>query len=366
MIFITLFAIPIVVILFFYFASKKISWKELLVHAIVAAVIAGISTAVCYYSNVSDDEVWNGFVSNKQKNEVSCSHSYQCNCTKSCSKDTNGNESCTKTCQTCYEHSFDVDWDVYTSNGEVINIAREDRQGLSMPSRWRAVKIGEPTSVEHSYTNYIKGSPDSLFRRSEQTEIYKDSLLEYPTVYDYYRMNRFLVESGPVKDSSIWNSRLSDINARIGASKQVNAMVVITTKPREYYYALEEHWIGGKKNDAVLVIGVNNNLQPVWVEVMAWVLDNKFKIILKEEVMKLPSIDADSTLPVFEKNIVSFYQRKPMHDFEYLKASIVPSTTQWAVSIIIGMLFAIGLGIYFHHNDPFGDNYTRRYRYNRW
>jgi hypothetical protein len=99
---------------------------------------------------------------------------------------------------------------------------------------------------------------------------------------------------------------------------------------------------------------------------MAWVLDNKFKIILKEEIMKLPSIEATAVLPVYEKNIVSFYQRKPMHDFEYLKASIVPSTTQWIVSILVGLVFAVGLGFLFHYHDSFEDKYRPLSRYRRY
>jgi hypothetical protein len=246
-------------------------------------------------------------------------------------------------------------------------LQRRPEKYKSLLSRnWSQVKIGEPTSIKHNYENYIKGSPDSLFRKSGQKEFYEKFLLDYPNVYDYYHMDRLLVESGPVSDRATWNNTLANINARVGASKQVNAMVVITTKPREYYYALEEHWIGGKKNDSVLVIGVNDSLQPVWVEVMAWVLDNKFKIILKDEIMKLPSIEATTVLPVYEKNIVSFYQRKPMHDFEYLKASIVPSTTQWIVSILIGLVFAVGLGFLFHYHDPFEDKYRPLSRYRRY
>lgn len=367
MIFLTLLIIPIIVIALFRFFSNSISWKETAIHFVAALIVTGVSAAACYYSNTSDTEVWNGVVREKKSEKVSCSHSYQCNCHPSCSG-TGKSRTCTTVCSTCYEHSYDIDWNVYTSNGEVVSIDRVNRQGTDEPQRWSLVKIGEPTARTHSYENYIKGSPDSLFRKSGQMEVYKESILTYPHVHDYYRMNRLLIESGPVADVASWNNGLSDINARLGSAKQVNAMVVITTKPRDYYFALEQAWIGGKKNDAVLVIGVDSGLHPVWVEVMAWVLDNKFKVLLKEEVLSLQSIEAGTTLPVFEKNITALYKRKPMHDFEYLKASIVPTTFQWTVSIIIGLIVTIGLGIYFHMADPFGDEgyshgYGRRLRY---
>lgn len=369
MIFFGFFLIPLIIALVGYWISKEISGKELAIIIAALAACAGISVAICYYGNTTDVEAWNGVVTAKQRNTVSCSHSYQCNCYESCTG-SGKDRSCSQVCSTCYEHNHDYDWDVYTSNGETITIEREDRQGVNQPIRWTRVTIGEPTSVSHKFENFIKGAPGTLFRKTGQMDRFKGSIPSYPKVYDYYHLDRLIDPSGSVRDSRAWNEQLSQINAKLGHSKQVNAMVLVTTQPREYYFALEQAWIGGKKNDAVLVVGVDSEMKPIWTEVMAWVSDESFRINLKEEILNLPRLEREATLSVLEKHISLNFKRKPMHDFEYLKASIVPTTTQWIVSLLIGSMLAIGLTFLFHNVDPFEDRFSRpRYNYSshrRW
>lgn len=357
MIFLALLAIPLLIVLISFFISKEISIKELAIQLVVQVVVALVSMFVCYYANTTDTETWNGVVTSKRNEKVSCSHSYACN-PHPCNCDKNG--SCSTCYDTCYEHSYDIDWNVFTSNSETITIARVDRQGLTQPDRWLTAKIGDPTAVSHSYENYIKGSPGTLFRKTGQSEKFVGLFPEYPQLYDYYKMDRLIVNPGMVAEQHLWNRDLSEINSRLGKLKQVNAMVLITKYTRDFFFALEEQWIGGKKNDAILVVGVDNDMHPVWTEVMAWVNNEAFKIVLKDEVMKLPKIERASLLPLYEQNIVSRYDRKPMHDFEYLKSSIVPTTLQWIISIIIGVLFAVGLSWYFHTDDPFNDRFSSR------
>lgn len=360
MIFLALLSIPLMIVLAAFFLSKEISVKELAIQLGAQVIVVIISVFVCYYANTTDTETWNGIVSSKRSDKVSCSHSYACN-PHPCSCDSKG--SCSTCYDTCYEHSYDIDWNIFTSNGETITIERVDNQGVIPPNRWISVAIGEPTSVSHSYENYIKGSPGTLFRKTGQSEQYSGLFPSYPQIYDYYKMDRLIADVGLVTESHLWNRDLALINSRLGSRKQVNAMVLITKYPRDFFFALEEQWIGGKKNDAILVIGVDSDLRPIWTEVMAWTNNESFKVVLKDEVLNLPKIERESTLSVFEKNIVSLYERKPMQDFEYLKSSIVPTTAQWIVSILIGILIAVGLSWYFHMNDPFGDRFY--YRRNR-
>lgn len=353
MVFLVLMLLPSVVILVAYKLLDSISIKKLMLQFGVQIVTAISCAAICYYSSVSDTEVWNGTVVSKTRQRVSCTHTHRCNCRK----DSKGNESCDQ----CPDHPYDVDWEVSTSNREVFTIDRIDSQGIEEPSRWRSVRVGEPTSRPHRYTNYIKGSPGTLFRKTGQLEKYKADIPEYPTVYDYYRIQRLLASPGLVADSASWNAELDRINADIGAHKQVNAMVLITNKPRDFFFALEESWLGGKKNDAILVIGVDKQMTPIWVEVLAWTDNQMFKIKLKEEVLSLPLITKETTLPIFAQNIITHYKRKPMHDFEYLKASIVPTTTQWIISILVSLLVAGGMIWAMMNTDPFNEIRNRRY-----
>jgi hypothetical protein len=237
-----------------------------------------------------------------------------------------------------------------------MEISRVDRRGSNEPERFTQVQLGEPASTTSSYDNYVKAAPDTLFRRQGQVEKYQQYLPEYPQqVFDYYRMNRLvLVNGATVEDSKYWNVDLSVLNAEMGKLKQTNVVLVFTKGlPAEYFYALEQHWVGGKKNDVILVIGLDSSGNKSWVNVMAWENNDLFKVKLRDAVLDLPDLQRWSILPVFKEHVVKYHERKPMKDFEYLTASITPTVTQWTVTLIIQMLICLALTIVLHKNEVF-------------
>jgi len=348
--------VPLIAVFAAYVFLNGITWKEFLCIIGAMLVVAGSSAGIVSCANTHDTEAWNGVVTGKQQVWVSCSHSYQCNCRQSCTG-SGKNQSCSTVCDTCYEHTNDWDWDVYTSNQETITIDRVDRRGSSEPPRFTAVKMGEPTTLTHGYTNYIKAAPGSLFRHQGLKEKYATSLPEYPgEVYDYYRMDRLVTIGLSVNEAKKWNHDLMRINADLGRPKQVNMIVVLVrNKPDDWYYALEESWIGGKKNDAILVVSVDDEMKPQWAQVMAWTTNELFKIKLRDDIMDEKVIDRNSVMTALANNVRLYYVRKPMKDFEYLSSQITPSTTEWVITLIIAFLIAGGLVYFFETQDPFGD-----------
>lgn len=347
--------------------SKQICPKELAVIAGTQIVVAIVSALVCYNMSTCDNETWNSRIVSKQKVYTSCSHSYSCHCRESCSG-SGKNRSCHQVCDTCYEHSNDWNWRIDTSTGESLNIDRIDRRGSNEPPRWTRAFINEPVSTTHSYTNYIKASPDSLFRHQGLVEKYKGTIPEHPdNVYDYYRLDRFVTVHVNVKDSRYWNDDLMQLNAELGSKKQVNVIVVLVNGlSQEYFYALEQAWIGGKKNDVVLVVDVDSNKKPVWASVMAWESNDVFKIKLRDTIMEQETIERWTVIPVLKDTITKYHVRKPMSDFEYLKSAIVPSTLQYVVTLGIAFLLTIILVVVFHVNetfDSYGSSYGRRNRF---
>lgn len=364
--------VPLVIAGGAYIFLDGITLKELAVIAGAVIFVAGVSAGVVSFSNTADTEVWNGAVADKKQVYVSCSHSYNCHCkqVKHCTG-SGKNRSCTysEECDTCYRHTNDWDWDVTTTLGETIEIARVDSRGSIEPPRFTAVKLGEPTSTKHSYTNYIKASPGTLFRHQGLSEKYATTIPAYPQdVYDYYRLNRLVLVGMSLPDSGatpLWNDDLSRINAELGHSKQANMIVVLVqNKPADWYYALEETWIGGKKNDTILVISVDNQMKPQWATVMAWSTNELFKIKLRDDIMDEPVIDRHAVITALETNVSKYFVRKHMKDFEYLNSQITPSTTEWVVTLILALLVSIGLTIYMQVNDVFGEEgYGRKFRY---
>jgi len=361
MVFTILLVVPLIVaIAGFIFAKNAITKKEFAVQCGVQLVVAASAAAIVHWSSVHDMEVWNGVVTAKESNHVSCEHSYQCNCRTTCDSKNN----CSQTCDTCYEHLYDVDWDVHTSNGETITIARVDRQGVNEPPRFTRVVIGEPTTVPHGYTNYVKAAPDTLFRHQGLTEKYQTVIPAYPDkLYDYFHVDKLVTQDVHVDDRAAWNLGLEKLNAEVGRPKQANVIVVLVrNQPQEYFYALEESWIGGKKNDIILVVGLDAaGTKPEWVTVMAWTTAEIFKVKLRDDVMALGPLDRDKVLATLKADVTQYYVRKPMADFEYLEASITPTPTQWAVSLIVSLVIAIILTIVFIRVDLFGEERARRW-----
>lgn len=347
--------LPLLVGLVGFIFLDGINWKEMLVQFGAQLLVAGVSAFIVYHSATADTEIWSGTVVSKDSDHVSCSHSYQCNCHESCSG-SGKNRSCSTVCDTCYEHLYDVNWEVWTSNQERVLINRVDRQGVRTPARWAAVQMGEPTAVEHDYTNYIKAAPDTLFRHQGLVEKYKGKLPAYPGgIYDYYHLDRLVTRGVEVSGRRAWNADLSSLNAYLGTLKQTNMIVVLVQdQPQDYFYALEQAWMGGKKNDIVLVIDVDAQMAPQWASVMAWTTQEIFKVRLRDAVMDDKVITRESVIEALREVVPRDYKRKPMKDFAYLKSSITPSTTGWIVSLVIGLLVAGGLTYLFQVHDIFG------------
>lgn len=183
-----LLALPIVIpIACKYAFSKLVRLSEIARWKLVGAAVGVglVLTFAAFYggkaTKTHDTEILNGQVTHKEKNRVSCSHSYSCHCRT----DSKGNTSC----DTCYEHSHDYNWDVYSTVGE-LTIDRIDRQGAHEPPRWTVVMPGQPVAMDHGYTNYVKAVPESVFR--VDTIYSKEKLKNIPVpgyplnVYDYH------------------------------------------------------------------------------------------------------------------------------------------------------------------------------------
>ena len=362
--YILLFLIPLLVAAGFFVAFKhKVTWQEFLTQSAIVIVLSVSSMAVTKCSNTADVELWGGKIAKKVRDKVSCSHSYQCNCRTQCSG-SGKNRSCWTVCDTCYEHSYDVDWDLYTTNREYINIRRIDRQGLQEPPRWTKAQIGDPTMVAHGFTNYIKGAPETLFRQTGLVEKYKGKLPAYPgKVYDYHYVNRLVTVRYSVPDAKQWNADLMNLNAEVGKEKQVSLGVVLVGHySEEYFHALRQHWLGGKKNDSFLVIGVMKDGTIDWVNVISWAKFDIYRAELIDAIHKIGALDREKILAAFRDVTWQNFQRRPMKDFEYLSASVQPTMKQMIFLAIFNLLVAMGVGVLFAKQDIYGTEWRSRWR----
>lgn len=325
----------------------ELTWQEVGMNVVLAVGLASVIWFSGRYVNAMDVEIWNGEVIGKSRVAVSCEHSYECRCTGS------GSE---RSCSTCYEHDEDYDWIVRSNVGNFA-ISRIDRQGLHTPPRWSAVRAGDPVALEKDYMNWVKGASHSLFHEREAlAAAYAGSLPDYPRVYDYHHADRVLSVGLALPDLGDWNRALADRLRKLGPQKQANVVVVITSANKGYVEALRAHWNGAKKNDVVVVIGARpsadgGRMEISWADAFSWSKTDLVNIELRDHVGSLGLLDRDTVLETIDRTIQDTFERRPMADFEYLKAEIEPPAWVIVLTILAAIPGSLMLTLVFHRND---------------
>ncbi|MBI4457372.1 hypothetical protein HY633_00210 [Candidatus Uhrbacteria bacterium] len=357
--------IPIITGLIGLITSKgKVTPLEFVIQEAVMLIMIGAGYAIALNARTGDVEIWNGAIQDKVHDTSGCCHSYKCNCHESCTG-TGSNRSCHEVCSTCYEHSRDQHWSAATTNGETVFNQGCGRPGESGPQRWQQIIIGEPTSVEHSYTNYLKGNPDSILRRQGAMEKFGGQIPAYPQVYDLYRAKRFLTVGLNMPEADRYDNALDAINMRLGTAKQVNiTLVAVRNGDQAYLEGLREAWVGGKKNDLIVAVGMPEYPAIAWAGVISWTVREDLKISIRDQIMDLKTFDGDKVLGIVEQETKSKFVRRPMEDFAYLKATVEPSSGVSWFLFFLGLVLSIGLTAYFWMQDPFGSE-LNRFRYSR-
>jgi len=351
--------------------KTTITWAEMGIQIVaVSALIVGVWFAG-QYDATADTEYLNGSVTNKSRVTVSCEHSYDCNCYTTYSTDSKGNTTSSTYCDTCYDHYEDYDWNVVTSVGN-FNVMRVDDQGEDEPRSWTVIKKGQPASLSHDYTNYIKAVPESLFNNTSfKPEQYAEMIPDYPHRHDYIKVDRIVPVGVSIPNKKELNEHLSKRLIEIGPKKQANINIVVAkTGDQTYRYALEAAWLGGKKNDVTVVIGAPEYPKIAWVDVMTLgqnAGNAMLAVDIRDSLMALGTFDIKVVDTVADSVLVHF-SRKAMKDFEYLEDSIEPPTWVIVTSVIISILGSL-FGTWFFHNydvNRGGFVSSRAYsRYNR-
>lgn len=326
--------------------KHEFDWQEIALTIVFTVIITTALLFAGTYREMGDTQVVNGQVTSKERVKVSCSHSYSCHCHTSCSG-SGKNRSCSEHCDTCYEHSYDVDWDVHSTVGR-FTIDRVDRRGLDEPPRWSSVQINEPVSDTRWYTNYIKGAPESLFNKTLLVQN-KYPIPAYPNkIYDYWHINRVVLDKVYLGDVVKLNNNLNLALRQLGPQKQVNIVPVFTSRDQDFARALEAAWLGGKKNDIVIVTGLDKDNETIkWVYVFSWAKMSIVNVEIRDAVMALDKLDVDAYTNVVSQYVAKSFVRRPMQEFEYLKEDIDPPVWCVALAAFLGFFGSLGAGWYF-------------------
>jgi len=336
----------------------EIKWAEMAVASVLAIVVAGAVYGFGLYDQTADQEIWNGQLVSKQRIHDTYEQSYECNCTSS--TDSKGNT--TRSCQTCYETHYTVEWLCNTTIG-TLQYDKLDSTSRSVykkpdPFLYTRAQVGDPVSRSVAFTNYVKAVPDSLFHQHD-IQKFEKLIPPYPgNIYELYRINRALAAGVMIPDLADWNQDISLILRKLGPQKQANVITVfVNTNDMNYVQALEGKWIGGKKNDIIVIMGVTQYPKIDWVAVSSWTDSQIFKVQLRDAITEIGVVDRSKIIAAIEQHTMKSFVRKKMKDFEYLKAQIEPSATVLTLAVILSMLASIGSTFYFYKYDPFGSSY---------
>lgn len=346
-------AIPFITKWMFHYT---ITWKEMIAQTLIPVVLVFCVYQLGKYGQMSDVEIWNGEVVSKHRDHGTYLRSYSCHCTTN----SDGN----RRCQICYERHYTVDWYLETTVGR-IGLAYLDRTSRSVysapdPEQYVRAYEGEACSVERSYVNYIKAVPESIFNfaQADTFDSFAPLIPQYPRVHDYYKINRVLDIGVNIPNIDQLNEHLSNHLRTIGHSKQANIIVIFVNTPNQMYrHALEKAWLGGKKNDIIVMIGTSNYPNIDWVDTITLGHNEGNSLLtveMRDNIMALNTLeDGIRVIDVIADTVVQRFDRKPMEDYAYLKDEIEPPTWIIIFAFILGVGGSIGLSILFHRVDAF-------------
>lgn len=337
----------------------SINWTEMVISMVlVSAIVAGVWQAGVF-SMTSDVEIWNGKITDKQMNDGHYVRSYECNCTTSCSG-SGSNQSCTTSCDTCYEDHYTRSYDGYSTVGNwtfdsIDTTWRMTRDAFPPPASYTNCVVGEPASRPHAYTNYVQAVPESLFHDDSTITTYADKVPAQPNVYGFYKFNRVIQVGTNYAHATELNMILNNALRSLGPLKQANIIVILTNiDDPNYRYAVERKWLGGEKNDITLFVGLEGTTIK-WVDVMTWALNKgneMFHVKLRDAVKALGTIDDVNALSnVVVTTTKNLYDRPHMKDFEYLEEDIQPADWVIILAVILALGGSIGMTILFHYKE---------------
>lgn len=337
---------------------RDITWGEIGAQIAVVSLLVFGTYELGKIGQTADTEIYNGQITGKQRQNGEYTESYSCHCHEECSG-SGKNRSCSEECETCYREHYTVHWWLESTIG-VYDVDSADWlspavYALPDPTLYKEAQAGQACSKEENYTNYVKAVPNSLFGAMSKLtqDQYAHEIPAYPEVFNLYHIDRIINVGSHVNASilSKFNEQLNDANKTLGPKKQANIIVIATSITNDMYrYAVENAWLGGKKNDIVIFIGSKDGKKIDWVDVMTWAMNKGnglFHATLQDDITKIGVIDPDQLVPTIAGDVDKYYTRPHMKDFKYLKSEIKPPTWVLIFALILGIVGSIGCTYFF-------------------
>lgn len=324
--------------------SRGQSWIIGLIATAMLAIIGAFGIAIATHMSLRDVELISGQVTEKTREHGHYQRSYECMCTT----DSKGN----RTCQTCYEDRYTVKWEVKSTIGNftIDSLDRGSKRVYNEPDPpfYLLATRGDPVAAEHYYQNYMKGVPKEYLYNDNMgalPELLKE-IPEYPKTYNFYKVNRVLDISGvlPPLVTIEYNKKIAEALRTLGPEKEVNIILVIGKPDPQLVYAVREKWEGGKKNDVIVTVGIDENRVITNVGILTWDKNEYFKNKLEMNIRDHAVLNAEM-LEIIFKDVQQNYTRPRMRDYQELREHV--DTPVWAVFTVLIVMFGLtAIGAY--------------------
>lgn len=365
--------IPIIAsILLLVFFSKKVTLWEIALLVFPTALIILLMNTIMVSYRTSDTEYLGSYITKVNyyeawDEEVSCRHSYDCNC----STDKDGKRSCS----TCYEHSYDVDYHPehwtkednmgceyeiskstyddlksrFATNTYFVELNRDYHSidGNAYSTNWAGEPLkSEVITKEHSYTNKVQVS-HSIFKFDEideKTKL-KCKLYDYPVVSGYYQP----IVLGYNVDVNT-NRKLQYMNGFYGKSKQFKMFILFfKNQSMDVSFKQRSYWQGGNKNEFTICIGTDNSGKLDWVKCFSWMDKPELEVEVQNYFTEKGKIDLSDFADWMPKQIEQHWHRKQFKDFDYLEIEVTDTQMWWILIIVV--IYNIGMSIWIVVNE---------------
>lgn len=378
MIWFSLLAPIVTIVIMFFLFKKEIVWWEYLVPILVTSLFIVIVKSIGEFSLTKDTEYWGGAITKgvyfePWDEKVSCRHpkyrtetyTYSCGTTKA-------PRTCTGT-RTVFDgwmHLYDVDyhgpvWEIKESNGFSFRVSQNtwswivnkfgnktfvelnrsyhSIDGDSYVTTWNGdYESLIPVTTEHSYENRVQSS-SSVFNYKPVEGKEKIGLYEY--VYDG------ILDTPSVLPTGIPGSaHIEKLNAILGAKNEVRIWVLIfKDKDREIAYRQEALWKNGNMNELVVCIGVDSDYKIKWAEVFSWTKKEEIKTNIKTYLESKSKLDLTEFAPYLREQIEKHWKRRDFKEFSYLQVE----QPTWAIVVawILSIATSVACSIFLSTNS---------------
>jgi hypothetical protein len=216
----------------------------------------------------------------------------------------------------------------------------------------------EPMVVEHSYTNKVQAS-DSVFNFEEVSDedVATYGLYQYPDISSGYESVTIMDQSKNWKVDNYFRY----MNADLGPKKKLRVWVLIFKNQPQHAAAMQEAlWKGSNKNEFIYCIGVDNDYNVKWNQIITWSESHELKINARNFVTtEMKVLSEESLLELGRWSTVNLgldFVKKDWDQFDYL--TVQPSMTAIIISYLITLLVSLGVAFWavknqFHDHGPY-------------